>query len=145
MTETPLSLVESAVNGLTSSVQGLKDELVLAEKQRGNKIRALQNLMFVVVPAIVLLIVLAATNFVVIRKTSAISDTIAGCLRPNTPCSDANRDATRALLDQIRQTQFVIAVCQRQNPVDSDPDGTGIVKCVQDYYPGFHLPQKAPK
>jgi len=134
-----------AVERLTTGVKDLKDELLTAEDQRATKIRAIQNLMFVVVPAVILLVILAITNFVVINKTSAISDTVAGCLRPNTPCSNANRDATRALLDQIRQTQFVIAVCQRQNPVDKDPDGTGIVTCVQQYYPGFQLPQKVAK
>ncbi len=135
-------LIAAEIGNLAQRVSALQDELVVAEKLRSAKIEALRRLMYVVVPAVVLLLIMAITNFVLINKTTSLSDTIAGCLKPRTECSEANRRAQADQLDRIRQTQFVIAICQRRNPVDKDPNGDGVVTCIQSYYPGFLLPEK---
>lgn len=135
------------VGELASDVRRLTEEVVRSERIRENKIRAIQKAMFVVVPALVLLVVLAFTNFVLLARVRDAANSakntnalIAGCLQPGTECSNASAQKTAEAITQLRQTQFVIAICQRQNPVTEDPNGTKIVSCVQRYYPGFRLP-----
>jgi hypothetical protein len=139
-----------ALGELTGSVNALRSEVVQSEALRTEKIKWIQRLMYVLVPAVILMLVLAISNFVLLsrinataRDASSTNTLLLGCLQPGTTCSDQNRRQTAAALDQIRQTQFAIALCQRQNPIDKDPDGTRLVECVQQYYPNFTLPPKA--
>lgn len=140
-----LDAVAVAVDGLTRGVRQLQDELVQAENLRDAKVRALRKLLIALVPAIGLLVIMAVTNGILISRTSDIAGQVAGCVRPDTACGQANLQANAALMDKIRETQFVIATCQRLNPVEKDPDASGIQKCVRDYYPTFTLPGKAAK
>lgn len=149
MSETSLDRATVAIGELSTSVRSLHSEVVQSETLRTTKIKWIQRLLYVMVPAIVLLMLLAISNFVLLSKiNAAASDArstntlLLGCLQPGTKCSDQNRRQTAAALDQIRQTQFAIALCQRLNPIDKDPDGTGVVRCVQQYYPNFTLPPK---
>lgn len=147
MTEPSLDRATTAIGELSGSVRSLHAEVVQAEALRTEKIRWIQRVLYVLVPAVLLLILLAVTNFVLLSRITAAADDarstnelLLGCFQPNTTCSQESARASAERLNQIRQTQFVIAVCQRQNPVDKDPSGSGLIKCVQDYYPGFTLP-----
>lgn len=149
MPETSLDRATSAINNLSSTVSALHTEVVQSEALRTEKIKWIQRLLYVMVPAVVLLVLMAVSNFVLLsrinsaaRAANSTNDLLLGCLQPSTPCAEENRKSTAAVLDQIRQTQFAIALCQRLNPIDKDPDGSGVVRCVQQYYPGFTLPPK---
>jgi hypothetical protein len=149
MTEPSLDRAATAVGELSSSVRTLTQEVIASESLRTSKIKWIQRLLYVMVPAVVLLVIMAVSNFALLNRAAdtaenvrSTNELLLGCLQPDTACNKANARASAALLDNIRQTQFVIAVCQRLNPVDKDPDGSGIVRCVQDYYPGFALPNK---
>lgn len=144
-----LDRAAAAVGELSASVRQLSAEVLESEHLRSSKIRWLQRLMFVLIPAVALLVVLAISNFVLLHRVSVAAGQVQStntllfsCLQPGTECNKANADAIATLLNSMRQTQFVIAVCQRQNPVTTDADGKDLVRCVQAYYPGFELPQK---
>lgn len=151
MTDPSLDRATSAIGELSSSVRTLTGEVVRSETLRGRKIKVIQHVLFILVPSVILLVVLAVSNFALLNRVNATAasskstnELLLGCLQPNTTCNKVNVQKTAALLDQIRQTQFVIAVCQRKNPVDTDPLGVGLIHCVQNYYPGFTLPTKTP-
>jgi hypothetical protein len=150
MPEASLDRATAAIGELSGSVRALHSEVVQSESLRATKIKWIQRQLIILVPAVVLLVLLAATNFIVLtRINQAASDArstntlLLGCLQQGTRCSEQNRKATAAVMDQIRQTQFAIALCQRINPVDKDPTGAAVVSCVQDYYPGLVLPPKS--
>lgn len=150
MPETSLDRATAAIGELSGSVRALHGEVVQSESLRTTKIKWIQRQLIILVPAVVLLVLMAVTNFVLLARINqaagdarSTNDLLLGCLQPSTPCSEQNRKQTGAVLEQIRQTQFAIAFCQRINPVDSDPDGAKVVRCVQEYYPGFALPPKS--
>lgn len=145
--ETNLDRATTAIGELSGSVRALHTEVVRSEELRTDKIRWIQRLMYVLIPAVLLLMLMAVTNFVLlsrINETAADSQStnelLLGCFKPGTTCSEGNKAQTAANLNHIRQTQFVIAVCQRQHPITTDADGADMIKCVQRYYPGFTLP-----
>lgn len=147
MTEPSLDRATAAIGELSGSVRALHAEVVQAEALRSAKIKWIQRVLFVLIPAVLLLLVLAITNFILLARINAAAadakstnDLLLSCFRPNTRCSTENARKTAEWQNEIRQTQFVIAVCQRQNPVTTDPEGRQMVACVQRYYPGFTLP-----
>lgn len=149
MPDPSLDRATLAVGELRNLVGRLLDEVVESESLRAQKIRLIQQALYVLVPSVVLLIIMAITNFALLAKTRdaaadarATNQLIAGCLQPNTSCSNANASKMGDALNQIRQTQFVISVCMRQNPTAEDPAGKKMIKCVQAYYPNFSLPPK---
>jgi len=150
MPETSLDRATAAIGELSGSVRALHGEVVQSEALRTTKIKWIQRVLYVMVPAMVLMILLAVTNFVLLSRINqaasdarSTNDLLLGCLQPQSACSQQNQKATAAVMNQIRQTQFTIAFCQRINPIDQDPDGSGVIRCVQQYYPGFTLPPKA--
>ncbi len=153
MSDPSLDRATTAIGELSKSVRSLHAEVVRSEVLRSRKIKLITKALAVLVPAVVLMLVLAVTNFVLLKKIDEAADDsrstnqlLYGCLKPGTTCSNENARRTAEVMaqltNQLRQTQFVIAVCQRQNPVDEDPQGTAMVACVQRYYPGFTLPQR---
>jgi hypothetical protein len=147
MTDPSLDRATAVVGELASSVRRLTEEVVASEALRTRKIRVIQQAMYVMVPAVVLLVVLAFTNFVLLSRVKDAADSakntndlLVSCFQPGTECSNSSSQKTGEAINQLRQTQFVIAICQRQNPVTEDPNGTKIVSCVQRYYPNFRLP-----
>ncbi len=149
MTEPSLDRATTAIGQLSKSVRELHAEVVQAESLRTQKIRLITQMMFAVGAAAILLVIMAASNFVLLNRINAAAadarstnDLLLGCFTPGSQCSNENTKRTGAALDQLRQTQFVIAVCQRQHPVTEDPEGVAMVSCVQQYYPTFHLPAK---
>jgi hypothetical protein len=149
MSDPSMDRATTAIGDLSISVRALHSEVVRSESLRTRKIKLIVAALFVLVPAVVLLVIMAATNFVLLSRTNeAASDAkstnqlLYGCFQPGTTCSKQSAKNTGAALEQLRQTQFVIAVCQRLHPVDEDPEGVALVRCVQQYYPGFTLPQK---
>lgn len=150
MTDPSLDRAEVIVDQLSNSVRRLTDEVIHSEALRASKIRLIQKAMFVMIPAVILLLLLTFTNFVLLAKisdtaTSAknTNDLLVSCFQPSTPCSTTSQQRTGEALEQLRQTQFVIAICQRQNTIADDPNGLKVVKCVQSYYPQFTLPPHA--
>jgi hypothetical protein len=149
MTDPTLERATSAVGELSASVRSLTAEVISSEQLRTAKIRWIQKLLYLLIPAVALLVIMAASNFVLLGRidraavdSRSTNELLLGCLRPGTTCNELNRTKTAQLLDNIRQTQFVIAVCQRQNPIEQDPSGEKLIACVQSYYPGFKLPPK---
>lgn len=137
------------IGGLSKSVRDLHAEVVQAESLRAQKIRLITQAMVAVVVASMLLVVMAVTNFVLLNRAShaaedsrSTNQLLYGCFQPGTKCSTENARRTGEVMDQLRQTQFVIAVCQRQHPPTEDPEGVAMVACVQRYYPTFTLPPK---
>lgn len=152
MPDVSLDRATAAIGELSANVRKFTTEVENSERLRTQKIRALYRLMYVVAPAVLLLLVLAITNFALLSKTrdaaadaKNTNDLLVGCFTPGTQCAELQKAQSDARINQIRQTQFVIAVCQRRNPVDEDPTATGMMACVQDYYPGFALPAKSVK
>lgn len=150
MTDPSLDRAAAVIGDLAQDIRSLTREVATSEALRSSKIRWIQKLLYVLVPAIILLVIMAISNFALLSRVNATAasskstnELLLGCLQPNTTCNRINTEKTAALLNQIRQTQFVIAVCQRQNPIDTDPAGSGLIRCVQAYYPGFALPAKA--
>ncbi len=149
MSDPSLERATAAIGDLSISVRALHKEVVQSESLRSRKIKLITAALFVLVPAVVLMLVMAVTNFVLLSNTNRAADEarstnvlLYGCLKPGTTCSNENLKRTAEALNQLRQTQFVIAVCQRLHPVTEDPDGDAMVSCVQQYYPGFTLPPK---
>lgn len=144
-----LDRATAAIGELSGSVRELRAEVITSEHLRTEKIRIIQKVLYVLVPAVALLVIMAITNFVLLSRINATAadanstnELLLGCFQPGTRCSEENAKKTAAFLNQGRQTSFVIAICQRQNPVAEDPAGTGLVKCVQEFYPNFSLPAK---
>ncbi len=140
----------TAIGELSGSVRALHSEVVQAEALREQKIKLITTALFVLVLSMGLLVVMAVTNFVLLSRINqaagdakSTNELLYGCFVPGTKCSAQNAKQTGAVMDQLRQTQFVIAVCQRLHPVTEDPAGAGLVSCVQDYYPTFTLPPRA--
>lgn len=138
-----------AIGRLSESVRGLHAEVVQSEALRAQKIRLITQALVAVVVAAVLLVLMAVTNFVLLSRINEAADDarstnqlLLGCFQPGTPCSTQNAKQTGAAIDQLRQTQFVIAICQRQHPITEDPEGAAVVACVQRYYPTFTLPAR---
>jgi hypothetical protein len=149
MPETSLDRATAAIGELSSSVRALHGEVVQSESLRTTKVRWIQRVLYIMVPAMALLVLLAITNFVLLARINATAEDasstntlLLGCFQPGSRCSQENQKTTAAVMNQIRQTQFAIALCQRLNPADRDPAGSGFVRCVQQYYPGFTLPPK---
>lgn len=152
MPEQSLDRATLAITDLATSVRTLTHEVERDEALRSRKVRAIEKVLYLLAPGVILLILLAVTNFVLLNRVqSAAEDAkstnelVVSCLRPETPCGTANRESMEAVLDQIRQTQFVIAVCQRQNPITTDPEAKAVTACVQSYYPNFALPPRVKK
>lgn len=155
----PLERAAEAVSSLSLSVLRLTSEVKAAETLREEKIRWLQRAVSVAGIAIGVLIILAITNFTMLNQTRSAAATSAstntlllGCFQPHSQCSDENAKKTASVFNQIRQTQFVIAICQRSTPLPSNPTPADVdrateklVACVQAYYPGFKLPPRAEK
>jgi hypothetical protein len=140
-----------AIGDLSGSVRALHSEVVQAEKLRTSKIKWIQRVLYILVPCVLLLLLLAATNAVLLnrvnsaaRDAKSTNELLLGCFQPNTACARETVKANAERLNQIRQTQFVIAICQRQNPLETDPHGVALIHCVQRYYPGFALPATHP-
>lgn len=149
MSDPSLDRATKAIGDLSTSVRALHGEVVQSEVLRTRKIKLITTALFVLVPAVVLLVVLAITNFRLLARTNDAADEaqstnqlLYGCFQPGTQCSDQSSKNTALALEQLRQTQFVIAVCQRLHPITEDPNGAGLVACVQQYYPTFRLPPK---
>jgi hypothetical protein len=149
MSDPSLDRATKAIGDLSTSVRSLHAEVVQSESLRSRKIKLITAALIVMVPAVVLLVFMAISNFVLVSKTNDAADEarktnelLYGCFQPNTTCSNENLKNTAAVMNQLRQTQFVIAVCQRLHPITEDPDGAAMVACVQQYYPGFALPPK---
>lgn len=139
-----------AIGELSASVRTLTTEVTASEQLRASKIQWIQKLLYVLVPAVVLLVIMAVSNFVLLSRINATAadakstnDLLVGCFQPGSRCAELNAKKTEENINQLRQTQFVIAICQRQNPVTDDPKGARVIACVQQYYPGFELPAKA--
>lgn len=150
MTEPSLDRATTAIGELSGSVRTLHAEVVQAEALRTRKIKLISQVLFVLVPSVLLLLVLAITNFALLARTNdaardakSTNELLYGCFQPGTQCAVQTARSNAERLNQLRQTQFVIAICQRQNSVEKDPTGSGVVACVQSYYPGFSLPAKA--
>jgi hypothetical protein len=150
MSDPSLDRATTAIGRLSESVRDLHAEVVQSESLRTQKIRMLIRVLVGVGVAAVLLVCMAVTNFVLLsRITHAAEDArstnqlLYGCFQAGTKCSVENQKRTAAVMDQLRQTQFVIAVCQRQHPITEDPEAAAMVSCVQRYYPTFTLPPRA--
>lgn len=150
MADPSLDRATAAVGELATIVRSLTVEVKASEDLRSRKIKAIQHMFYVVSGCIALLLLMAGTNFVLLNRVqdAAVSakdtnDLLVSCFQPGTPCSATSAQRTGAALEQLRQTQFVIAICQRQNPVDVDPNGVRVIACVQRYYPTFTLPPQA--
>jgi hypothetical protein len=149
MSDPSLDRATTAIGHLSTAVRDLHAEVVQSETLRAQKIVLITRALIAMAAVAVLLVVLAVSNFVVLNRTNEAADDsrstnqlLLGCFQPGTPCSMNNARNTAAALEQLRQTQFVIAVCQRLHPVTEDPEGTAMVACVQDYYPTFRLPTR---
>jgi hypothetical protein len=147
MNDPSLDRATQAIGGLSASVRDLHAEVVQSESLRTHKIRLIGHALIAVCVASVLLVVLAITNFMLLSRISttagdarSTNQLLYGCFVPGTKCSTENQKNTAAVMNQLRQTQFVIAVCQRQHPLTEDPAGVALVACVQRYYPTFVLP-----
>lgn len=147
MPDASLDRATAAIGDLAAGVQRLTREVKHDESLRERKIKAIQRVLIVLVPSVLLLVILAITNFVLLSRIKDVAedarntnDLLVSCFQPGTACSKTNSQRTGEALNQIRQTQFVIAICQRQNPIASDPDGKKVIACVQNYYPTFVLP-----
>lgn len=140
-----LNRATSALGELAADIRTFTEEVQRSEQLRTEKIRWIQKVLFVLVPAVLLLLVGAVTNFVLLARVTATNNLLFGCFTPNTQCSTASQQAAAVRSLEQKQTQFVIAICQRQNPISEDPEGTRMIRCVQTYYPTFRLPvQVAP-
>lgn len=156
MTQPTNRTIIQAIDDLSSYVQDQTTAIRAESLARNRKVTWLQRLMFVVVPSLVLLVVLAVTNFVVISRVNGAASsakdtqqTIASCLTPNTECSNQSKQQIADLNNTQRQTTFVLFVCARQFPNPPNPTREEIdantqklVSCVQEYYPDFKLPPK---
>ncbi len=149
MGDPSLDRATTAIGELSTSVRSLHAEVVRSESLRTRKIKLITMALIVLVPATVLMLIMAVTNFVLLSNTNQAADEaratnqlLYGCLKPGTTCSNENLRKTADVMNQLRQTQFVIAVCQRLHPVTEDPEGVAMVACVQQYYPSFTLPPK---
>lgn len=145
----PLDLTTEALGKLSISVRALSSEVERAEVLRTRKIKALQQVLYILVPAVLLLLVLAFTNFALLNKVATVaSDSrstntlLLGCFQPGSKCAESakQQQAQRAL--ETEQQTYVMLICLRLNPAAEDPNATGAQKCVQQYYPGFKLPAK---
>lgn len=150
MTEESFARAVAALTDLSGNVNALRIEAMQSEELRTEKIRWIQRLLYVLIPAVLLMVLMVIGNFFLLSRINSTAENarstntlLLGCFQPSSRCAEENRRATAAVMDQIRQTQFAIALCQRQNPIEQDPDGAGIVRCVQQYYPAFVLPPKA--
>lgn len=137
-----LDRASAAVGELSKSVRALTTEVMTSEALRAEKIKALQRLMYVLVPAVALLLGMAVTNFMLLSRVNGTNELFASCYRDGTECSNSNNARFTAALEQVRQTQFVMVICQRINPIGDDPDGTALRACVRTYYPTFELPAR---
>ena len=149
MSDPSLDRATTAIGDLSISVRALHAEVVQSETLRSRKIKLITAALIVLVPATVLMLVMAITNFVLLNRTNEAADDsrstnqlLYGCFQPGTTCSIENLKRTGEVMNQLRQTQFVIAVCQRLHPISEDPEGAALVACVQQYYPSFTLPPK---
>lgn len=103
---------------------------------------------------LVLLLLLAGVNFyntTVSRhadeSAQQTNKLLLGCYIPGDQCWQQNRDQQIAAQSQIRQTVFVISICQRSfpsNPNVLDPEGNTkkLLDCIHQYYPDLQLPPK---
>lgn len=149
MAEQSIDRAATALATLARNVQDFTAEARELEKLRTRKIRALYLTLWVLVPAVILLIILAFSNFALLQRTKeAAADTrstnqlLLGCFQPGTKCSDGQKALAMARSTEARQTTYVMLICLRLNPLDSDPNAVGVQRCVQQYYPGFQLPTK---
>lgn len=147
MPDASLDRATAAIAELSANIRRFTAEVQQDELLRARKIKAIQKVLWVLVPSVLLLVIMAVTNFVLLSRvkdvaedSSNTNELLVSCFQPNTACSKTNGERTRQALDQIRQTQFVIAICQRQNPITADPEGKKIIACVQQHYPNFTLP-----
>lgn len=135
---------------LATTVRSFTAEARELERLRSKKIRALYTTLFVLVPAIALLIVLAITNFALLSKvkdTAADSKStntlLLGCFTPGSKCAEVSKQQQEVREQRNRQATYVMLYCLRLNPLEKDPNAIGVQRCVQQFYPGFVLPPRA--
>lgn len=92
--------------------------------------------------ALVLLLGLAAANFISInqtRKSAAITaDTnklLYGCFDSRSECSRVNQAQQTRLLDEIKKYELTALYCARINPQIADPHGEAFITCLKELYP----------
>lgn len=149
MPDVSLDRAVAALGEMSASVRGLTKEVIESESLRLRKIRVIQQVLYVMVPAMIILVLMAVTNFILLSRAAqtgeqvkATNDLVAGCFQPNTTCSNAAKFEAQERAKLIQQSQFVSLYCARQNPVDEDPQGTALYACFRSYYPNFVLPTK---
>jgi len=149
MTDEGFMRAVAALSELSDSVAALRSEVEQSEVLRTEKIKMIHRLLYVLVPTMILMVAMVVGNFVLLTRINTTAEAaestnslLLGCFQLDSKCAQENVKSTAAVMEQIRQTQFAIALCQRQNPLERDPEGSGLVRCVQQYYPGFVLPPK---
>lgn len=150
MNDPSLDRATSAIGELSSSVRSLTGEVVQSEALRGRKIKAIQHVLYVLVPGVILLLILAFSNFALLsRVNKAAADAkstnqlLLGCFQPGTQCSESAKAQAAQRSNEGRQAIYVMLICLRLNPSAEDPNAVDVQKCVQQYYPNFVLPPKA--
>lgn len=134
----------------TKEIRSLSQAVAAESEARNRKVKAIQRNSMFIAFGIMILLAVAVLNLVNTTRTNAIAEDanqtnelLLGCLTPGNECSEFNARQQANVLNLVRQTNFVVAFCQRTNPIDNDPDGSGLVACIQSYYPDFQLPSKA--
>lgn len=149
MSDPSLDRATSAIGELSGSVRTLTTEVVQSEALRARKIKVIQQVLYVLVPGVLLLLVMAVSNFTLLSRVSdaaadakSTNQLLLGCFQPGTQCSEAQKAQQMTRSTEARQTTYVMLICLRLNPLEQDPNAVGVQKCVQQYYPGFKLPSK---
>lgn len=156
MTDPSIDRATGAIGNLAASVNTMTNEVIALEALRASKIKWIQTLLYVLIPGVILLIVLAISNFALLNRVRAsavdaknsaaaaqsTNDLLLGCFRAGTQCAEAQKKATALRSTEARQATYVMLICLRLNPQDEDPNAVSVQRCVQQYYPGFTLPTK---
>lgn len=149
MADPSLDRATAALGNLSTSVRALTTEVVQSESLRTRKIKVIQHALLVLGAAVMLLVILAITNFVLLGRVNhaaadakATNELLFGCFQPGTQCSESQRAQAMARGVANQQTTYVMLICLRLNPLAEDPDAIAVQRCVRQYYPGFSLPTK---
>lgn len=124
------------------SIDKLSKAVYAESDARNKKVRQLARLSAAVALGTAVLIGGMALNAYNTTRTAEVS-------RDVQKTNDLLLKSTTDLNNTQRQTVFVIAICQRQNPLPQNPtpaevmEGTTKLKaCVTSYFPNFDLPPK---
>lgn len=138
-----LDRATSAIGELSGSVRALHAEVVQAEALRTAKIRWIQRVLYVLVPCVVLLVVLAISNFVLLARINGIAGdvrstntTLLDCINSTGECGRRNASNQGKVLDEVKRYELTVIYCARTNPQPVDPDGSAFVACINRLYPG---------